>query len=411
MTPPDVEDQEKSELPLPRRDWVILPLLVVVTVVLIAGSTELIARRMFTRSETSIYDCLVLNDPSTGTRGKPGCSCWEKIEENQPVEYRFNQDGYRADSDFNAKSPDIYRIVMVGSSFAMGYRVQLEKSFGELLAKDLSSRRGARVELYNQAMAGSGGSPRSVSLRFNDALAANPDMILWVLTFWDVSHVSTIMPANEARVDNGARGKTKQLIREALNVNSISEMLQNLSEILISRLRSHWESTRSCFLFRHFLAESQSQYLHSYLSGADSTMGFMRSEPSAGWQSWLGQTDGYAAELASRTAAAKVPLVMVLVPDRAQAALVARGSWPEGVDPYKLDSELHAIALSHGISYLDILPAFRDVPSPERLYLPVDGHPTEEGHRAIAGLLSKGLSAGPLPSLNARGSPPSGGAR
>jgi hypothetical protein len=39
-----------TEAKLPRRDWLLLPLLGVLTISLIAGSTELIARRMLSES-------------------------------------------------------------------------------------------------------------------------------------------------------------------------------------------------------------------------------------------------------------------------------------------------------------------------------------------------------------------------
>jgi hypothetical protein len=375
-------------------------LISLLTVGVLTGATEMIARRMFPRSETSVYNCLVLSDPSTGTRGIPGRTCWEKIEENQPVEYRFNSSGYRAGMEFVPKSPDTYRIVMVGSSFAMGYRVDREKTFGALLPAELSQRTGHRAELYNEAMAGSGGSPRSVSLRFNDALATKPDMILWILTFWDISHVSTIMPDDVAPVGHGiAMGRTRRLVREALATKSIPEEIRALADVPLKVVRVRWEATRSCFLLRHFLNEGQSQYLKSYLMQPDSSIGFLRAEPSAEWKSWLRQSDSYAMELEARAKAAGVPLVAALVPDRAQAAMISRGEWPAGLDPYKLDHELRAMIVSHGGTYIDILPGFRNVPNPERYYFPVDGHPNADGHKIISELLANALTGGAVPAL------------
>ena len=166
---------------------------------------------------------------------------------------------------------------MVGSSFAMGYRVQREKTFGALLPSELSTRTGRRAELYNESMAGSGGSPRSVSLRFKDALMAKPDMILWILTFWDISHVSTIMPDDARPIGHGtAMGRTRRLVTEGLAGKSIPEMLNDLSHVLQSAVRVRWDTTRSCFLLRHFLNKSQSQYLKSYLMESDSDDGFLQ---------------------------------------------------------------------------------------------------------------------------------------
>ncbi|HXM65050.1 MAG TPA: SGNH/GDSL hydrolase family protein [Terriglobales bacterium] len=399
MTPFNAGNPEDcQEKKLPPRDWILLPLISLLTIGLLAGSTELIARRMFSRTGT-LYDCLVLNDPSTGTRGIPGCVSREKIEETQPVEYRFNSSGYRAETEFGPKSPGTYRIVMVGSSFAMGYRVPVEETFAARLQAELSQRTGLRTELFNEAMAGSGGSPRSVSLRFKDALAAKPDLILWILTFWDVSHVSSIMPEETPAGHETSIGRTRRLVKEALARKSIVEMVRDLSDVPLKVVRVRWEMTRTAFLLQHFLNESQSQYLRAYLIGSDSNNGFLKTEPSAEWQTWLRQSDSYAEELQARAAAAGVPLVAVLVPDRAQAALISMGAWPADIDPFKLDDELRAMIVRHGGIYIDILSGFRNIPNPEHYYFPVDGHPNAEGQRIISRLLAEALTGGAIPAL------------
>src|ERR1039458_5599348 len=139
MTQSSVRDcGHEKEARLPRWDWFLLPMISLLTMALLAGSTELIARGMFTYTKTEAEDCMVLNDPSTGTRGIPGCEVWEKKGENQPVEYRFNRSGYRAEENFGPKSPGTYRIVMVGSSYAFGMRVEMREALAALLPAELS---------------------------------------------------------------------------------------------------------------------------------------------------------------------------------------------------------------------------------------------------------------------------------
>jgi hypothetical protein len=128
-------------------------------------------------------------------------------------------------------------------------------------------------------------------------------------------------------------------------------------------------------------------------------MGFLKVDQSADWQTRISYFDTYVAEIESRARSAGVPLAIVLVPQRAQAAMISMGNWPAGYDPYKLDDELRTIVLGHGGSYIDIFPDIRDIPNPEQYYFPVDGHPDGAGHAMISRLLAKELTSGAIPAL------------
>jgi hypothetical protein len=82
--------------------------------------------------------------------------------------------------------------------------------------------------------------------------------------------------------------------------------------------------------------------------------------------------------------------------------MISLGEWPAGYDPYRLDHELRSTITSHGGVYVDILPEFRMLPSPEHLYYPLDGHPESSGYAALAALLANALS-GAVPDLRAAG--------
>jgi hypothetical protein len=154
-------------------------------------------------------------------------------------------------------------------------------------------------------------------------------------------------------------------------------------------------------LLQHVLYKSQSQYVKSYLRRGDDDTGFLQAHLSPQWQSYLQAFDADAARVEAQAKTAGVPLVVVLVPNRAQAAMISMGEWPAGYDPYKLDDELRSIIVSHGGIYADILPGFRTIPNPEQYYFPVDGHPNAEGHAIIANLLAKALTNASVPALSA----------
>jgi hypothetical protein len=391
-----------KESRLPRRDWILLPFLCLLTISLIVGSTALIAWWMFNKSKAQDLDCLVLNDLSTGVRGIPGCVLWEKVGENQPVRYGFNRGGYRADREFVPKSDGTYLIVVIGSSVAMGGRVRLEDTFVTLLPAELSRKVGHKVDVYNEAIDAGGGLPKAVALRFNKVLVAKPDLVLWVLDPWDIQHASMLVPEAPGPQVPVLHGKTIGTVKEAFSWNSIRETLQDLGgagSFAIDFLHEAQRiRERTKLALQHFLYQSQSLYVASYLRGGDNAE-YLRSGVTATWNGYLEQTEASVTEIAGQAQKAGVPFAVVFVPERAQAAMISMGEWPAGFDPYRLDEELRAIITRHGGTYIDILPDYRNIPNPEKGYLPVDGHPNANGHATISKLLARELTGGAVPAL------------
>jgi hypothetical protein len=180
---------------LKRRDWILLPCAFLGTLILLGGGVELVARSVFSQSQTGLAQCMVLNDATTGARGIPNSVCYEKVAESPKIEFRFNGCGHRAGMECGPKPAGTYRIVMTGSSMPMGAMVQQRESFAALLPKALSEETGRRVELYNESM--EWGFTHSVTLRFKDVLAAKPDLVLWILTPADVERASLVLPRSE----------------------------------------------------------------------------------------------------------------------------------------------------------------------------------------------------------------------
>jgi hypothetical protein len=378
-----------NEKMLQPRDRILLPLLSLLTIGLLAGSTELIARRMFVVAKTGPGSCMVFNDPSTGARGIPNCVSRGKYPESQWADYRFNSCGHRAGMECGPKQAGVYRIVLIGSSAAMGDLVQQDESFAALLPNELSQRTAHRVDVYNEGMGF--GFSHSTTLRFKDVLAAQPDMILWVLFPMDIERASLVLPT----ADDLADGDSSSLAAKAWHRMKIAFATKSFSHAIVEV----FSRTRTALLLRHFLYQSQSQYVNSYLMGPDDETGFLRVEPSLEWKGHLRQFDSDAADMEGQARAAGVPFEAVFVPNRAQAAMISMGEWPAGYDPYKLDNELRVIITRHGGTYIDILPDFRTIPNPERYYFPVDGHPNSSGHAIISKLLAKALTRDSAPSL------------
>jgi hypothetical protein len=387
-----------AEAKLPRRDWILLPLISLLTIGIIASSTEVIARRVFGGSTTLMKNCMVMDDPSTGPRAIPNTACWEKIPESQLVEYRFNSCGHRAGMECQPKQPGTYRIVMTGSSLALGEGVQREQTFAALLPAELSQETGRKVELYNESMGW--GFPRSVRLRFNEVLAAKPDLILWILTPGDIEGASLIVYSSDAE----SRFQRSLTLPERAWLHMKAAFSSESFDAAASEL---FNRTRTALLLRHFLYQSQSQYVASYQMVSDEEGGFLKADQSAQWKGHLKQFDTDAAAMEGQSEAAGVPFVAVLVPIRAQAAMISMGRWPAKYDPYELDNQLRSIITRHGGIYLDILPDYREIPNADRGYFPVDTHPNADGHKTIAELLAKALTSGAVPTLRVATQPQS----
>jgi hypothetical protein len=368
-------------------------MLALLTIALILSFAWLIKHMFFSETPESWKDCLVLNDPSTGVRGIPNSVCRIKSFESPMVEYRMNNCGHRAGMECVPKQPGTYRIVMIGSSFAEGARLRREETFAALLPGELSQKTGQKIELYNEGMGW--GFTHSVALRFNEVLAAKPDMILWILTPVDILSASTVS------VERGAY--TSRMEQRLAGHPILVAAYDRLSEAR-NMLTEYASGNKE--LLQHFLYKSQSLYLSAYLKNDNEAEAeFLRVESSKTLQSDLQQAEMDAESIEGQAKASGIPLVAVLLPNRAQAAMIAQGEWPAGYDPYKLNNELRAIIVRHGGIYIDVLPDFRTMPDFDKHYLPVDGHPDAKGHAIIAHLLARELTSGTVPVLKAAAQP------
>jgi hypothetical protein len=400
------DNPTKDEPKLLRRDFILLPALALFTIVVLIAASEMFARKNFVDAETHLAPCLVLNDISTGVRGVPNSRCFAKGSESAWAEYKFNSCGHRAGVECGAKPEGSYRIVMTGSSIAMGLYVPNDKSIAGLLPAELSHATGRTVDVYNTSIgAAYGGTPHSISLRFNEITAAKPDLILWILTPWDIDHASDLKPESDylAALGNAQGGQPEPASLRASTMHRLAKKIG--AESAATALYTDLKQFRFRVLLTHYLYKSRSLYVKAYLMNGDDKIGFLKTEWSPEWKDDLNQFDGYAAQITAQAKDAGIPLVAVLIPNRAQAAMISTGEWPQGYDPSKLDNEVRSSITSHGGNFIDIFPDFRTIPNPESNFMPVDGHPYEEGHAMLAEMIAKHLTAGAVPALKTNAGP------
>jgi len=359
---------ERPRQTVARRDWLLLPLIALIAVVSAGGAAEFASRRIFSLGGEGIGGCIVTNDPVTGTRGLPNSSCREKHYESQLVEYRFNSCGHRTTMQCASPPDGEFRIVMAGSSFTAGALVQAQESFAELLPGELSQRTGRPIEVYNAGISHNG-FPSVVEAQWSGVLAQHPDLIILVVTPWDLE-----------KAPLGTADREHAIV----------------STDLLNRLGFY--HLRLIFALRHTLYLSPSQYLRSWMLG-DQESGFLKSEWAPDWRARMNDFEAHFAGMARGAHAAGVPLAVMPVPDRAQAIMISMGKWPPGYDPYEFGEELRSMAARHGADYVDILPDFRNVPNAGSYYMPIDGHPYPSGHILLAKMIADHLAAGSAPLL------------
>jgi hypothetical protein len=383
-----------------RRDWVLLPAMSILTICLLATSTELLSRWLYPSTQVGFQNCFATDDPTGDAAVKPDSVCWEQIpESNLKVEYRFNRRGHRAGAELSPKPPGTYRIVLIGSSMAQGLFVPREKTFAALLPEELSMQTGRKIEVYNEATGGKfrgGPFPTQNSARhFDEVLAAQPDLILWVITPTDVMNAGS-----KGNVDSPERGALQEEPRNFWN--SFTASIAIAKGTFDERLKAHWEETRTSIALKHFLiaSESQGEYINSYLRNEDDA-NFLKTKPGAKWQMQLQYFDAELSEIAELAKNAGVNLVAVFVPNRPQAAMISKGEWPPGYDPFMLEHQIRDSIVSDGGHFIDIVPDYRDIPSPERDYFPLDGHPNADGQTIIFKFLAKELTSGAVSELKA----------
>ena len=408
MTEPDLTDPATAEKQgSQRRDWILLPAVGLFTIALMAVSAEALSRWFYPVTQVGFQNCFATADPTGDAPAKPNSVCYERTAES-PVqaEYKFNSRGHRAGTELTPKAPGTYRIVLIGSSMTQGLFVPREKTFAALLPAELSEDTGRKVEVYNEATGGKfRGGPyptQNSPQQFGQVLAAQPDLVLWVITPTDIINAeanASAEPATGGVLPSTAPSTTASAEPRHL-WNKITAAISNGT--FGDRLKARWEETRTSVVLKHLLiaSESQDEYIRSFISnGANAN--FLKITPDSNWHV---QQQNFEIELNGITGSAKsagIPLVAAFVPNRPLAAMLSRGDWPSGYNPFKVDCEVRQSILQHGGSFIDILGDYRRVPGPERDYFPVDGHPDAAGHATIARLISRELTSGKVPELKA----------
>ena len=360
-----------ERLALPLLDWILLPLIGAITIGVLGGGARLVADRETAHAKQVVGTCI--QQSGSGPRhGVPNSVCIEKSSSGQMVEYRFNSCGDRTPFDCGPKPEGVYRVVLIGSSIPMGWDVSEPDSLAERLLADLSQSTHRRIEVYNSAMEGSGGSPDTIANRMPRIMALKPDLILWVISSWDID------PAKIKAQDKGAQGSLagSRILGRVLGKFRIASILTE-------------------FLFR-----SQSVYMAAYLRNIRDTAQINENSNNAEDER-MRVFDSDVKTIVDGARSAGVPVVATFLPNRAEADLLAMSPRPAGIDPDRLNEEVRTLMVSDGATYVDAVTDLQRTPNLDGLYDQLGFHLNTEGHAVLTRILATALAGGAVPALDA----------
>ena len=354
----------------PAWDWVILPLIAVFTIAILGFGTKLFADLEFVHSKPLIGTCIRL--AVTGPHAVPNSVCNERNSYNQLVEYRFNSCGDRSPFDCARKPDGVYRVVLIGASNAMGLSVAESDSLAARLSASLSQSTHRRVEVYNAAMLGAGGSPDTLAGRIPQLMALQPDLILWVISSWDISPDKVDFPAQPAQ-------------RRTLRWRDLLRLI---------------DQPRVANLLKGYLYRSQSVYLTAYMKRIQEG-GQITSASSSEEEARTRMLSLDVATIVDRAKVAGVPVVATFLPNRGESTfLFSMVPRPVGFQPDRLNNNLRTIIPGSGATFVDVLPDLRKAPNLDGLYDPAGAHLNGDGDAVLTQILAKDLTGGAVPALS-----------
>ena len=372
MSQSNLGDPESlKEAKLPRRDFVILPLIGLLTVAVCLLAAEAVAGYFFSASRD---DSCRTRDPMIVFRFRNNCTANAKPAEGPWIPYHFNDCGYRTKESCGPKPPGTTRIVLLGASVAEGYYVEYDDTFAARAAKQLTRELSRPVEVQN--MGREQCYPTCVFHRIDEALALKPDILLLAVTPSDIERIN---PSEIA-----ARYQPMLRLRSS-EPGGKPELLQP---------GAGSPRTKPCGDCGPALHVSEHTDISAPLSPRQGTFGLSSHAPSPAWERRMDAYEIMLDEIAGKARDANVPVVLIETPSLAQAALLSANKMPPGVSPHSFNERLNQISSRHGIQFIDVLESFKGGPEASKLFYIVDSHMNGAGNALVSTALVDQLMKG-----------------
>lgn len=349
---------DSSAWRLPRRDYVLLPMIFAATILALLGIGEASARLFYAQDDAA--EPCEYSTP-TGLRYRPLCTSHTKVWEGPWITQQFNACGYRTAESCAPRPAGSLRVVVVGSSTARGALLNYDDSFAARASAKLSEACGGLVDFQNMGTEPS--DTDRIDLRMKEAAELKPSAIVMTIGPFDLIHLKDPPLA--------------QAPPQGFNLRAVA-----------NRLRE----SRLFLLMQYHLYSDPAFQIRAFLLNGDPA-DYVRRPLAQAWQKRivdLGDLLGRMQNLAEG-----VPILLLYIPERAQVALARLPADPPGIDPFVLGSALQGVAARHDVRFVDATKAFATAPDFQSLFYLTDGHPQAGGHAALASVVEQALLTQP----------------
>lgn len=377
LTPPSASGQQPTEGKIstsPKIDYILLPLISLLTVMVMFAASELVARLVWQSNDQ--FDACLISGSTFGPRDKPNCSTPMKNAEGPWITDHYNDCGYRTAAPCSPKRAGSLRIVLMGSSFSQGLYVPMSQTFSEQAARRLSRVLHRPVDIQNLGHAGS--VPAFVDRRIGEALSLKPDLVLYAITPFDLAeelgcgHPFDVLP--QAKQTAAAKGRSEA---------SLWSNPFDLFRSTYQNARGDLSASRTVLVAQHFLFQNRDTFIRLYLLYGDKA-DFLRSPTTPAWKQRYAELDQLTSDMARKVHDAGSQLALMPIPSRIDAALLDSPALLPQIDPLAFERAIAQVARANHVLCLTTASHFARQPHAERLFYVVDGHPTSGGHTVIA---------------------------
>jgi hypothetical protein len=282
---------------------------------------------------------------------------------------------------------------------AYGTWVPYDQMYSTLASDELSHTCDHPVEVQN--LAGAALPPLDVYRRIQEALELRPDVVLYLFGTWDVEqspNPKELAERNESPITIPPEDHWSTINWMSPSFRAaIDAAMRNLDFHPNELVHHPSKHIRTLTVAQHFLFQDRDAYLRTISGDKDD---YLRQPFTPAWRQRFAVFDLIVGNMAERLQAAGVPLVVIPVPSRKEAALFGVRQLPPHIDPFAFGRQIATIAYNHRAQYVDLMGAFSRVPDSERLFYVADGHPAVEAQRVIARALVEKLQDGSIPAFS-----------